>query len=76
MFFKKLKTENALLQELLKDKDAEIKKLRAKIAGERVCGGYCAVCKHSYQIPTMFASIPSYGCEIDCKCKDFSKKDV
>lgn len=78
MFLKKykdLKTENKGLREALELKKEEIARLRAKLNGERVCGGYCSVCKHSYLIHGPFSIVPSYGCQIDCGCKDFEKKD-
>lgn len=66
-------------------KESEIESLRnqlqlaeKKIKGERVCDGYCQECAHAIE---GFGYIPggcytSYTCELDCKCKDFQRKDA
>lgn len=54
----------------------QIEKLEAKLSGDRVCDGYCESCKHGIQCYIMgIYPIPSYRCDLDCKCKDFERKE-
>lgn len=48
------------------------------IRGDRVCGGYCDKCGHSIVVdkPMIFGSGRAWVCELDCKCKDFQRKDA
>lgn len=57
----------------------QIEKLEAKLSGDRVCDGYCENCKHGIKD---YASgicigppIPYYQCALNCKCKDFERKE-
>lgn len=66
-------------------KEIEIKILRnqlrlaeKKISGERVCDGYCQNCVHSVavDVESLLGTSKTYSCELDCKCKDFQRKDA
>lgn len=59
--------------------ELKIEKLKAQIRGDRVCDGYCEKCKHGIKD---YASgicigppIPYYQCALNCKCKDFERKE-
>lgn len=74
---------------LIDDRDAEIKKLKSEIdglekrlRGDRVCDGYCQLCEHGImQEYTLFPndypveSGVKFSCALDCKCKDFKKRE-
>lgn len=66
-----LQDDNVRLKEML---DKAEKKLR----GERVCDGYCKTCIHSIeQEQYAYGGVyTTYTCELDCKCKEFQKKDA
>lgn len=62
--------------QMIESKLIEYKK---RLAGDRVCGGYCKACVHAikkeYYASTFTPYIyPEYICELDCKCKDYQKK--
>lgn len=50
--------------------------LKRKINGERVCSGYCAVCKNRIEethYGFAIGSYKTYSCALDCRCKDFER---
>ena len=59
--------------------ELKIEKLKAQIRGDRVCDGYCKNCKHSIATlnDNIFAdaSCYTYKCTLNCKCKDFERKE-
>lgn len=59
--------------EVLKDK---LRLAEKKIKGERVCGGYCQKCVHGIERIENMGFMGGYTCELDCKCKDFQKKEI
>ena len=42
-----------------------------KTQAERKCGEYCHICKHRFVKNQGLSLVPSYGCLLDCDCKDF-----
>ncbi len=72
------------LQRELEDKDgsvallkARIEELDKKIRGDRVCGGYCEKCGHAIKTEKFYPGgmAIKFLCELDCQCKDFSRKE-
>ena len=60
------------------DLKAEVNTLTAKLRGDRVCDGYCSLCKHGVKgtgFSITFGNYPKWTCALDCKCKDFEKKE-
>lgn len=73
-----LKEEILSLKDQKRDLNDEVNKLEAKLRHDRVCGGYCGICKHGYKAEYNVYSNAYYnlwGCELDCTCKDFVKKE-
>lgn len=57
---------------------AEVDTLTAKLRGDRVCDGYCTLCKNSVKgisFSSVFGEHLTWSCTLDCKCKDFEKKE-
>ena len=72
-----LRSENERLKSDVETLRSENKRLTAKLRGDRVCDGCCAVCKHGVLTPTWFptpmTSVNAFVCELECKCKDFER---
>lgn len=72
-----LEAENESLKSDAEALRSENERLTAKLRGERVCDGCCAVCKHGVLTPTWFPApmvvVNAFVCELECKCKDFER---
>lgn len=58
--------------------ESKIEELKLQIRGGRVCDVYCKDCKHSIATPNtniFNVTYYTYQCELDCKCKDFERKE-
>lgn len=56
----------------------EVNTLTAKLRGDRVCDGYCENCVHGIKTERfhpIYGETASFSCALDCKCKDFEKKE-
>lgn len=76
----KLKEQEKEIKRLKYDLDEtlkEVKKLKAIIAGDRVCGHHCSRCKNGYEEIIFHENgLWSYvwRCKLTIKCKDFKER--
>lgn len=72
-----LEAENESLKSDVEALRRENERLTAKLRGDRVCDGCCAICKHGVLTPTWFPAqmkaVNAFICELECKCKDFER---
>lgn len=78
---KKVRKLESKIKWIDKDNDRlrkELDELKKKLRGERVCDGYCKTCIHGIEQGQFYPGgfYTAYTCELDCKCKDFQKKDA
>ena len=72
------KYRNDVLEKELKDTRKQLEQLEARLRGDRVCDGYCKLCSHGIKRDAFSPLIGNYDtwcCVLDCKCKDFEKKE-
>lgn len=70
--------QNNLYKIKVESMGQEIERLKAQLRGDRVCDGYCSLCKHGIKgtgFSPFIGNYPKWGCSLDCKCKDFEGKD-
>lgn len=77
---KKVRELESRVRELEENREIMMAKLdeaKKKLRGDRVCDGYCDKCAHSIPVEGYYMGgvYTRYSCELDCKCKDFQKKD-
>lgn len=73
-----VKLEIANARSKVDELKAEVDTLTAKLRGDRVCDGYCENCVHGIKTERfhpLYGETVSFNCELDCKCKDFEKKE-
>ena len=79
--FKDFKTKKQLkaeIEELKRDyddlkEDYELQK--KKLSGDRICSEFCSDCKYGFPHSYNILGRPMYICLLDCKCKDFKRKE-
>lgn len=75
-----LEEENCRLIRERNDALSRVAELQKRISGERVCGGYCQVCKYGFpsQVPQYVGAgwYNPWMCILDCKCKEFEQKGL
>lgn len=76
---KNLKEENANLLQKLSIAEKKIDRLEMQVDGERIASPYCERCVHSILVSTIYygfgESTSHYLCSLNCKCKDYARKD-